>query len=1121
MPARKPVGSDLASIIRNAGQQAKLLVEQQHAEPPEIVISDDGTSRSRPVTPRIFNILDYIEGNWGLGMSLFPAQRFLVKLYYHLPLEDKVKTIDVRDMLATKVLYHFTEKEYLKYLFDEGRCNIGEQDHDRRQLILAIGRRAGKCVEGDTLVYTDKGLFRIEDLGEAPEEDSSPLDIGVVQEAGKRSRSAFFYNGGVKPTFKVITSSGYAITGTGNHRVKVLSASGNVEWRYLDEIRVGDLVALNRGTDLWASDPVDLRPFHNGDGRKDVRLPDVLDENVANLLGYLVGDGTWGDGHAVSVTVEHPETWEHLRGLFTKVLGEPRTQMDTRTDNTGRLEFCSVRARRLFDSIGWKLGTARDEKMVPWSILRSPRPVVCAFLRGLFETDGCAESGGRHITFSSASFRLTHEMQVVLLNLGILSNVSKKWNVKTKKHYAVLSVKGVRSRRVFAESIGFDSAKKMVPLLASLEIAQEGKSDTESIPFQYSRVRDWLESVPKRNPALGELGWGRSKLREALGNCPKASCNEDLTYPRLRKSLQVAKELGAGEKETAHFEELLRLDYFYDPVSLVEEGEHQVYDLTVPDGESFVANGMTNHNTTLSGIFASYEVYRLLNLRNPQEYYGLPNGNRIQIISVATDKDQAGILFNEVTTHLAKCDYFKPFIANNTQSHIQFRTPYDIDKFGPGVRHENGKFVSFNGKATLRVTFKSCIAKGLRGAGNYIVILDEMAHFQSNGQSSAAEIYNAVTPSAAAFSPKDPENNHVPVGDVESRIICISSPLNKSGKFFDLYHTAMSRGQGSENMLAIQAPTWEVNPTLPSSYYRQKFHEDPAVFMTEHGAQFSDQVRAWIEREVDLLACIEPARRPVRVGIPRAPYQMGIDVGLINDGTAVYITHVDEDRIILDYYELWVAGVDWRESNPHLGADYSTPYCRGLGTVDRLDFDEIANWIHMLTHRFYTTDGLFDRWNGLPLEQALHKKGLSQFRAEFFPRDLASKMFQVVKLLMMDKKLALFDWPVPQGARHSPFITELLSLQAEQTSKNLVTVKAPETAGSHDDMSDAFVRAVWLSAERIRTQKHIYGVNPGMHAGLRGAGMTPARYQMMRARKHGGFTERTVPRSLGLRLRSR
>lgn len=528
--------------------------------------------------------------------------------------------------------------------------------------------------------------------------------------------------------------------------------------------------------------------------------------------------------------------------------------------------------------------------------------------------------------------------------------------------------------------------------------------------------------------------------------------------------------------------------------------------------------------TTLSAIFASYELYRLLSLGNPQEYYGLPDGNRIQIISIATGKDQAGLLFNDVTSHIAKCDWFQPFIANNTQSYVQFRTPSDIEHFGPTVKHNDGKFQTFNGKASIRVTFKPAISSTLRGSGNIVIILDEMAHFQGEGKSSAKDIYDAVTPSAAAFSPKNPNNSEEPIGPVESRIICISSPLNKAGKFYELYDFAMSKSEGSENMIAIQAPTWEVNPTIEPQFYRERYHEDANVFMTEYGAEFSDRVRGWIDREADLIECIDPTRVPKNFGPPRYPHQMGVDVGLIGDGTCIAITHVEGDKIVLDYHESWYAGKSWRELNPHLSTPI-TDYARTLETVERLEFDEISKWIHALSRRFYITDGLFDRWNGIPLEQALIKLGMRQFKSEFFTRDMRSQMYQAFKSYLIDKKIVLYDQPKGKSGDHkrfSPLIEEFLALQANQTARNQVVVEAKKVVGAHDDMADAVCRAIWLSLERLNNNKIIsraFGQRGQSGSDTNAASLH--QYQMRKARTHGVFTDRATPRNPLLRRRGR
>jgi hypothetical protein len=659
------------------------------------------------------------------------------------------------------------------------------------------------------------------------------------------------------------------------------------------------------------------------------------------------------------------------------------------------------------------------------------------------------------------------------------------------------------------------------------QAAQEAKVEAERTGTEDPQVDDYLASMMP--VPTGQAQPKKPKIFSVIDYIESKWGLDRKLYPVQRFIVKLYYHIPLDDKEktieiwdmfrenlVGRFTEVEYLRHLYD------EGRCNIREQDHERRELVLAIGRRGGKTMLSSIFASYEVYRLLNMYNPQEYYGLPDGNTIQIVSVATDKEQAAILFREVSNHMARCEYFHPYKLSDNKTFVDLQTPFDLDTFGTYNRHADGKFVSYNGKSSIRVTFRPCIAKGLRGMGNIVIILDEMAHFIDEGGSSAEEIYKAVQPSAATFSPKGPDGMVLKHPDgtdypVESRIICISSPLNKQGQFFDLFNLAMSRGEGSENMLALQMPTWEINPSVPISYYRQRFHADPNSFMVEHGARFSDRMRGWIERPEDLLACIDPEHRPRLQGIPRAPHQGGLDVAAVGDGTAFVLSHVEDDVIVIDYHEVWYAGTDWRESNPHL-TEFTTPYARTLRDVERLDFDEIANWMEVMCRRFYITDVIFDRWEGLSLEQNLHKRGLKQFRSERFQKMDTSQMFQATKLLMYDRKLRLYDWPPPAGVgdnlKHSPLITELMTLQAEQVSKNIVEVEAPK--GKHDDMSDALVRSVWLSVERLGQGRALYGATATPTIS-RAAGT--GAYQLSRARMHGGFSERAVPKSLGLRFR--
>ena len=464
--------------------------------------------------------------------------------------------------------------------------------------------------------------------------------------------------------------------------------------------------------------------------------------------------------------------------------------------------------------------------------------------------------------------------------------------------------------------------------------------------------------------------------------------------------------------------------------------------------EMVLSVGRRSGKTEMSSCIAAYETYRLLAKGDPQSYYGIPPSENIQLISFATDKDQAGILYQKVSGYFRGCAFFAPYTANNTQTYARFQTPKDIERYGSYQDDDNAK-------ATIKVTFRSSVAKGSRGAGNIVVILDEMAHFTDNGQSSADAVYDAVVPSTTTFSPKNPLDRRQATGPLESKIIAISSPLGKQGAFYNLFQKGFAGGSIGRTRLCFQAPTWEVNTTISADAFESEYIKDPRVFMTEFGADFSDRTMGWLDAvtgEADIMACVNTELRPRAKAAPLAPHFMGIDFALVGDASAIAIGHLDEKgRIVLDVSDSIQAG-----HGDFVGQD-------------RLEFANVVDWIYQYTRKFYITEAVFDQWAGIPFEQALQSKGLKQFEMVHHTQQLTSQMYQNFKDMMYDKRLMLYDWPIPQDKRHGPLIEQLLELQAETKSKYVTLVAAPKGQDKHDDLADALVRMVWLASQKSPT----------------------------------------------------
>lgn len=882
------------------------------------------------------NIIEFVEAPWGLGMTLFPVQKVILKAHYGLELDDtnKFKISDWRRENWKEV----TEKEYLKHIYDEGRCNIGEviPGHERREMVLSIGRRSGKttisaCIAAyetyKLIKKTDPQAYyglpasnNIQIISVATDKDQAGL---LYNEVSGHFRNCFAYetevitDQGVKKIGDIAGTEQVLLTRDGSWVKAPIRSFGKQKLYKLTLMRQGVVKEIyTTENHRWYAR--DARARYRGKGfiefttldlRKDKhRLQSVFGRSYKNRIdaspfgiahGFTYGDGSTNKGMRNANEV-------HLIGEKDKAL-------------LPYFSMCPIKEKTYINGIK---ASALPNFFRELPSINENKSYLLGWLMGYFAADGTVSNG--QIDMTSVHRKNIEFFRDVCILLGIGT-----YDIREEKRISNLNNKEFTMYRM--------------------------KLMRQTLDESFFLIEKHKESF---------LGAGAEDVK--------------------RKVIEwVVKDI----EETDRYEE--------------------VYCATVEGHGNFTLEG------------------------------NIVTGN---------------------------CAFFGPYTANNTQSYARFQTPKDVERYGRYIEDPTAK-------ATLKVTFRSCVAKGLRGAGNICVIMDEIAHFTETGQSGAEEVYNAVVPSTSAYSPKDPTDRRIPVGPVEGRVISISSPLGKQGLFYKLFNIGMQGGKASSNMLCVQAPTWEVNPTVPATEFEKHYLKNPTVFFTEYGGEFTDRTRGWLEDSKDLYACVNPKRTGTDRGMAKRPHFMGVDIALVGDGSAIAIGHVEEDKIVLDKIDMIKAGVGrYRDK-------------------ERLDFDDVADWVLDYTKKFYITEGIFDQWAGIPFEQALQKRGLSQMKTINMTKQLTSQMFQNFKDMMWDERLDLYDKANPDVNGHEAYLEELLELQQTVHSKNLITVEAPQADGKHDDMSDALVRMVWIASQNVGKQKIMYtagGIPGGMYSPRRG-----------------------------------
>lgn len=424
----------------------------------------------------------------------------------------------------------------------------------------------GGCVAPYERVMTDKGVLTVKEIFESQE------DIYALTHKGFKKITAKFDNGS-KKVFKVVTEHGYSLDASEDHKFGVYDEKGNLKLVPLKDLKEGDNLVLLLGEN-FVKDYVHLDTTLNERSKfatttLDVKLPSVLDEKLAYILGLYHSNGSnikneFGNkGLTISIAEDRPLELENVVKYLKELFGvEP-----TIKQGGGKVKVVSVYSVVLMEFLE-KNGLIKDYShnvKVPESIFISPKEVVKAYLGGLFAGDGSNKGTKGGLSLTTTSKDLAEQYKLLLLSIGIASNThveirKEKWLPLYK-----VNVSGAYFSNKFADYLDGWTTKINDKDLST-------KDSSFSLPFN---LYDRFKYIPEVKKSIGS---------NAKRTSMRAITNLVRNYSLIKEEDKDLADLVSSTVSS----KVAKIEYV---------GEMNVYDFEVEDVHMLSFNGFYTSNS--------------------------------------------------------------------------------------------------------------------------------------------------------------------------------------------------------------------------------------------------------------------------------------------------------------------------------------------------------------------------------------------------------------------------------------------------------------------------------------------------------------------------------------------
>lgn len=466
--------------------------------------------------------------------------------------------------------------------------------------------KGGQCLSPETLI--------IKDTGEIIEIKESHNPLLIVSENFNDEKSEItpiiekWSN--EKELYKIITKyPRLEIKASADHLFFVRTNKG-IEEKSLSEINSGDYLLMPSKINIDGEiQKIEFKPSTNNH-MKDIYIPEILNQKLAKLFGYYLGDGGYEDNR-ITFYEQRKEVAEYYKSLLEKIF-KISCQVNFReAKNYYQIRIYSKIAAQLFKNY-FLIKNKTLEDSIPSIVLKSENDVLASFINGFFDAEGYISSS--RIGLGVNNKKIIRQLQLSLLRLGIVSSIHEYDNRKNiyshNKRYTI-EISSLSSLKKFYEIIKFTSSEKQDKLKKIID----NRKNRDSICQIALNGKDIAKII--RN----------SGLKTDQFNCSTFFSNKRQMNKEIFKIKILDKITDIDLKK--------RLEFVYNsnliPVKInkIEPiGFEKTIDIETKN-HNFIANGLIVHNS--AARFAriregmAKEFFRKISEAVKQEFFNLKN----------------------------------------------------------------------------------------------------------------------------------------------------------------------------------------------------------------------------------------------------------------------------------------------------------------------------------------------------------------------------------------------------------------------------------------------------------------------------------------------------------------